>query len=45
MHVHRSVHRMRVEAFVLLGFEEGRWTVGRTGELRPAATAGAKGRL
>jgi hypothetical protein len=25
---------MRVEAFVVLEFEEGRWTVGRTSELR-----------
>jgi hypothetical protein len=36
---------VRVEAKVALEFEEGRWTVGRTGELRPAATAGAAGRL
>jgi hypothetical protein len=34
-----------VEANVELGLEQGRWTVGRTGELRQAATAGAAGRL
>jgi hypothetical protein len=37
------VQGMRVEAFVVLEFEEGRWTVGRTSELRPAVTAGAEG--
>jgi hypothetical protein len=45
MHVHGRVHGMWVEAFGVLEFEEGRWTVGRTGKLRPAATAGAEGRL
>jgi hypothetical protein len=43
MHVHGRVQGMRVEAFVVLEFEEGRWTVGRTSELRPAVTAGAEG--
>jgi hypothetical protein len=45
MHVHGRVQGMQVEAFVVLEFEEGRWTVGRTGELRSVATAGAEGRL
>jgi hypothetical protein len=34
---------VRVEANVVLEFEEWRWTVGRTGVLRPAVTAGAEG--
>jgi hypothetical protein len=45
MHVHGRVQGLRVEANVVLKFEEGRSTVGRTSELRPAATAGAEGRL
>jgi hypothetical protein len=45
MHVHGRVQGVRVEANVVLEFEEGRWTVGRTGELRSAATAGAVWRL
>jgi hypothetical protein len=36
---------LRVEATAALGLEEGRRTVGRTGELRPTATAGAAGPL
>jgi hypothetical protein len=36
---------VRVEANVVLELEERRWTVGRTGELRPAATTGAVGQL
>jgi hypothetical protein len=43
MHVHGSVPGVRVEAFVLLELEWGRRTKGRTGELRPAAMAGAGG--
>jgi hypothetical protein len=34
---------VRVEAKVELGLEKGQWTVGRTGELRPAAMACAAG--
>jgi hypothetical protein len=45
MHAHRRVQGVWVEANVELGLEQGRWTVGRTGELRQAATAGAAGRL
>jgi hypothetical protein len=45
MYVHGRDQGVRVEATVVLEFEEGRWTVGRTGELRPAATADAEGRL
>jgi hypothetical protein len=45
MHVHWRVQGVRVEANVVLEFEEGQWTVGRTGELRPAVTAGVVGRL
>jgi hypothetical protein len=45
MYVHGRDQGVRVEATVVLEFEEGRWTVGCTGKLRPAATAGAKGRL
>jgi hypothetical protein len=33
MHVHGRVQGVRVEAKVELGLEEGRRTVGRTGEL------------
>jgi hypothetical protein len=44
MHVHGRVQAVRVEANVVLELKEGRWTVGRTGELRPAAAAGAVGR-
>jgi hypothetical protein len=33
---------VRVEANVVIELEEGRWTVGRTGELRRAATAGGE---
>jgi hypothetical protein len=43
MHSHGRVQGVRVEAKVELGLEEGQWTVGRTGELRPAAMAGAAG--
>jgi hypothetical protein len=45
MHVHGRVQGVRVEAFVVRGVEEGRWTVGRTDELRPAEMAGAEWRL
>jgi hypothetical protein len=45
MYVHERVQDVRVEATVALEFEEGQWTLGRTGELRPAATAGVEGRL
>jgi hypothetical protein len=45
MNVHGRVQGVRVEANVVLELEEGQWTVGRTGELRPAATTGVVGRL
>jgi hypothetical protein len=45
MHVHGRVQGVRVETSVVLGLEEGRWKVERTGELRPVETAGAVGRL
>jgi hypothetical protein len=45
MHVHGRVQGVWVEANVVLELEEERWTVGRTGELRPAATANAMGQL
>jgi hypothetical protein len=45
MYMHGRDQGVRVEATVAFEFEEGRWTVGRTGELRPAATAAAKRRL
>jgi hypothetical protein len=45
MHVHGRVQGVRLEATATLELEQGRFTVGRTGELRPAATADAKGRL
>jgi hypothetical protein len=45
MHMHGRVQGMRVEVFVVLEFEKGRWTVGCTGELRLAATAGTERRL
>jgi hypothetical protein len=45
MHVHGMVQGVRVEANVVIELEEGRWTVGRTGELRRATTADAVGRL
>jgi hypothetical protein len=43
MRVHRSIPGVRVVAFVVLELEWGRRTKGRTGELRPAAMAGAGG--
>jgi hypothetical protein len=45
MYMHGRVQGVRVEANVVLELEEGRWTVGRTGELRLEATADAVGRL
>jgi hypothetical protein len=45
MDVHGRVQGVRVDAKVELGLEDGWWMVERTGELRPAATAGAEGRL
>jgi hypothetical protein len=45
MHVHERIQGVQVEANVVLELEEGRRTVGRTGELRPTATAGTAGRL
>jgi hypothetical protein len=45
MHVHGRVQGVRVETTVTLELEQGQWTVGRTDELRPAATAGTEGRL
>jgi hypothetical protein len=45
MHVHGRVQGVWVEATAVLGLEEGRRTVGRTSDLRPAATAGAARRL
>jgi hypothetical protein len=44
IHVHGRVQGVRVEATVTLELGQGRWAVGRTGELRPAATASAEGR-
>jgi hypothetical protein len=45
MHVHERVQGVRVVANVALELKEGRWTVGRNSELRPAATTDAVGRL
>jgi hypothetical protein len=45
MRVHERVQGVRVEASVVLGLEEGRCKVERTGKLRPMATAGAVGRF
>jgi hypothetical protein len=39
MHVHGRVQGVRVETSTVLKLEQGRWTVGRTGELCAAATA------
>jgi hypothetical protein len=45
MHAHGRVQGVRVEPSAMLELEQGRQTVGRTGELRPAAMAGEEGRL
>jgi hypothetical protein len=45
MRVHERVQGVRVEASVVLGLEEGRCKVERTGKLRPMATVGAVGRF
>jgi hypothetical protein len=45
MHVHGRVQGVWVETTLALELEQGRWTVGRTGGLRPAAMSGVEGRL
>jgi hypothetical protein len=44
IHVHGRVQGERVEASTTLELEQGRWTVGRTGEFCAAATTDAEER-